>query len=260
MPTRDTPWPAGTPCWIDLMVPDVDAALTFYGAVTNWRFTEGDPEFGNYRMCQADGRDAAGIGPVQSADQPSFWTVYFASDDLDGTAKLIADNGGSLLVPPMDVGDICRIAIAADDQGAVFGVFQARNHQGSQVTMEPGALVWESGMFADVPKARQFYGTVFGHGFAAIEGMDQDTYGAFTVGGESVGGIGGMMGAPAGTPCNWGAVVAVPDVDGSVSAAQQGGGSVIMPAQDTPFGRMATIADPFGAVLTVHGENTETPA
>ena len=27
MPTRDTAWPNGTPCWIDYGVPDVEAAL-----------------------------------------------------------------------------------------------------------------------------------------------------------------------------------------------------------------------------------------
>ncbi|TDP92102.1 VOC family protein [Labedaea rhizosphaerae] len=31
MITRDTPWPAGTPCWVDVSVPDLEKARKFYG-------------------------------------------------------------------------------------------------------------------------------------------------------------------------------------------------------------------------------------
>jgi len=30
MPTRDTPWPAGTPCWVDDRAPALEAAKAFY--------------------------------------------------------------------------------------------------------------------------------------------------------------------------------------------------------------------------------------
>ena len=43
------------------------------------------------------------------------------------------------------------------------------------------------------------------------------------------------------------------DVDAAVAAAGGGGGSVVMPATDTPFGRMGIVQDPFGAVFAVHG-------
>ena len=46
--------------------------------------------------------------------QPSFWTVYVATEDADGTAKLITENGGSLLFEPMDVPGQGRMAIATD--------------------------------------------------------------------------------------------------------------------------------------------------
>jgi len=34
MRTRTAPWPTGTPCWIDLAVPEVDAATDIMGAVS----------------------------------------------------------------------------------------------------------------------------------------------------------------------------------------------------------------------------------
>lgn len=39
MSTRTSPWPAGFPCWTDLMAPDVDAAKEFYGSVLGWTYS-----------------------------------------------------------------------------------------------------------------------------------------------------------------------------------------------------------------------------
>jgi hypothetical protein len=44
----------------------------------------------------------------------------------------------------------------------------------------------------------------------------------------------------------------VADVDAAVSAAQRGGGQVLMAGEDTPFGRLAMATDPFGAVFALH--------
>ncbi|MGH3765955.1 MAG: hypothetical protein ACRDS0_07465 [Pseudonocardiaceae bacterium] len=56
MPIRSEQWPAGTPCWIDLSVPDVAAAKEFYGAVFGWSFLDTGPDFGHYQICQVEGR------------------------------------------------------------------------------------------------------------------------------------------------------------------------------------------------------------
>ena len=43
------------------------------------------------------------------------------------------------------------------------------------------------------------------------------------------------------------------DADAAVSTATRLGASVVMPPEDTPFGRLATIADPTGAQLKLMG-------
>src|SRR3712207_1553518 len=97
MPTRDEPWPAGTPCWVDISVPDVAAATAFYGAVLGWDFVDSGEEYGHYNIAQVDGRAAAGLGPIMAEGTPTAWTLYFASDDADATAKLVTEHGGSVL-------------------------------------------------------------------------------------------------------------------------------------------------------------------
>ena len=133
MSTRTDPWPAGTPCWVDLSVPDVQAAVDFYAAVIGWTFVDSGPDYGNYHIAQVDGRAAAGVGPIMQEGQPSAWTVYLASDDVDATAKLISEHGGSIFAGPMEIPNNGRMAIAADPTGGVFGVWQQTGMIGSAV-------------------------------------------------------------------------------------------------------------------------------
>ena len=162
MPIRTAPWTAGTPCWVDLAVPDVDAAKEFYAAVLGWTYTDSGEEFGHYQMCHRDGHPAAGIGPQQSPDQPRAWTTYLASDAVDSSAQLIADNGGKILAGPFDVPGAGRMCIALDTEGAVFGVWQAAGHIGAVVYNEPGSLVWNEAAIPDPDAGRQFYAAEIG--------------------------------------------------------------------------------------------------
>jgi predicted enzyme related to lactoylglutathione lyase len=253
MPTRDTPWPAGTPCWLDLAVPDVRAATEFYGPVIGWTFLDTGEDFGHYTMCQVNDRVAAAIGPLQAPGQPSFWTIYLASDDLDSTAKLIVEHGGTVLAEPFEVAEFGRMLVAQDNTGGTFAVWQAKGEIGVQVYNEPGALVWEDARLTDAEAGKRFYAEVFGYTYEPVPGTPSD-YATFAVNGEVAGGIGGLMGAPESVPSHWIAYFGVVDVDASLAAVERGGGTVARGAEVTPFGRMATVVDPWGAVFCLHSE------
>ncbi|MGH3169110.1 MAG: VOC family protein [Trebonia sp.] len=97
MVTRDTTWPEGTPCWVDLGVSDIPKAIAFYSGVFGWSIPPGPPEVGGYSIASIGGRDVAGIGPKMGpADMPSAWTAYLAADDADATVAKIKSAGGSL--------------------------------------------------------------------------------------------------------------------------------------------------------------------
>ena len=251
MPTRDTPWPAGTPCWVDLSAPDMPRAVEFYSSVLGWSLVNSGSEFGDYHIAQVDGRAAAGIGPAMQEGQPAFWTVYLATDDADSTAKLITEHGGSLLFEPMDIPGNGRMAIATDTAGGVFGIWQAAGMDGIGVYNEPGGLIWEDARLTDPESGQRFYADVFGYRYQAIPDGPGD-YATFQLGeGNPLGGIGGLGDAPEGTPSHWLAYFAVADADATVAAVEQGGGSVMMPAEATPYGRIAVVVDPFGAPFAV---------
>jgi hypothetical protein len=246
MPTRDTAWPNGTPCWVDLGAPDLPAAQAFYTAVLGWTYTGGQPEFGGYLTCQVGRRDAAGMGPQQDPADPPRWTTYFAADDAEATCARITEAGGSVVVPPMDVGPMGRMAIALDPQGNPFGLWQGGLNTGVQVYNEPGALVWNEAAVSDPAAARDFYGAVFGFTFTEVPGAEG--YTTFATADRPLGGLG----RPAdGAPRGWSACFAVASTDAAVTAVVSGGGAVTMPAMDTEFGRFAVVTDPWGAAFSV---------
>lgn len=253
MSTRTSRWPAGTPCWVDLSVPDIAAAQAFYADVLGWTFPPdgGSDEYGGYVIGEVHGAAAAGIGPLQSPDQPVGWTLYFASDDADATAASVQDNGGTVLVPAGDVGSLGRMCIALDPTGGAFGVWQAVDYIGAGVVNQPGALCWEDLRSPDADTAHAFYTGVFGYTTEAVPMAGPD-YATFALPGDAapLGGMGGMMGADEAPP-HWLVYFGVADTPAAVATAERGGGSVLMSQIDSPYGRLAVLADPAGAAFCV---------
>ena len=185
-----------------------------------WSIVDMGDDFGHYHIAQVDGRAAAGIGPVMQEGQPSFWTVYLASDDADATAKLVAEHGGSLVLEPMDVPDNGRMAIATDPTGAAFGIWQAAGMNGAAVYNEPGGLVWEDARLSDAEAGKRFYADVFGYTYHPIP-EPPTTTAPSTSASDPLGGMGGMMDVPEGTPSHWLAYFQVADTDAAVAAAER---------------------------------------
>lgn len=242
----------GTPSWVDLGSPDIDASAVFYGALFGWTTTEPGPveETGGYRMFMKDGKNVAGLGPAQEG-MPIVWTTYFAVDDADKTAELVKTNGGAVFVEPMDVMDAGRMAIFADTAGAVFGVWQAGQHTGAELVNEPGSLTWNELLARDIPGAKQFYAGALGLEPSEVQ-MDPGLppYVVLNVGERGVAGV-LPMGAefPAEVPSHWLVYFAVDDADASAAKAASLGAEVMREPFDVPnVGRIAGITGP-------HGEN-----
>lgn len=261
MSTRDEPWPQGTPNWVDLSSPDVQTTLDFYQALFGWDVVDTGPEMGNYRMCLIQNREVAGIGPAQDPAAPPAWTTYLAVDDVEKTCEAITANGGTVVLPPMAIADQGRMAIAQDPTGAFVGLWQAENMIGMSLFNEPGAVVWNEQLSRDPDRAREFYAAVFGYTYTRMEGGDP--YWTITPPGrsESVGGLGAIQtGVPENVPAHWMTYFLVENVDDAVAVAEGAGGATAQAAFDTPFGRMAVLVDPTGAVFSIMSAPSEEAA
>lgn len=253
MTIRHEPWPTGTPAWVELSVPDLDAARNFYGPLFGWDFEVGPPETGFYTTCLVDGERAVAIGGQMPGDEnapPPAWTTYLATADIGATVAAVTASGGTVLVPPMQILEFGTLAIFADPVGAVAGLWQSGTHTGADIVGEPGTIVWNEQNSRDLATSKEFYAAVFGYSYTDIssEGFD---YATFELDGETRGGLGAFPDDAEDVPPNWLAYFGVPDTDAAVAYAVENGGAVIQPAEDTPYGRLAILQGPFGEVFAL---------
>jgi predicted enzyme related to lactoylglutathione lyase len=154
----------GTPSWVELSSPDTDASAAFYRDLMGWSTTEPGPaeETGGYRMFQQDGQNVGGLMGHMQEGQPTAWATYVSVADADETADKVKAAGGNVIVEPMDVMDIGRMAVFADPTGAVFGVWQPRTFAGADLVNEPNSLCWNEVLTRDAEANKAFYPAVFG--------------------------------------------------------------------------------------------------
>ena len=57
-------------------------------------------------------------------DVPACWLLYFATDDVEASAKQVKALGGQIHMPPMDMEGVGRMAVVADPRGATFTLFR----------------------------------------------------------------------------------------------------------------------------------------
>ncbi|MFG2089987.1 MULTISPECIES: VOC family protein [unclassified Spirillospora] len=247
--------PEGTPNWLDIGVPDIDRARTFYGTLLGWEFQDAGPEAGHYNQCLLRGESVAGM-MLNPEDQPDvyWWAVYFAADDCDGVVKRATDAGAEVVVPAMDVMDLGRMAVLRDPQGGQFGLWEGRAHPGSRIVNEPGSFVWNELVTPDSGPACEFYKALFGYELEPMPG-DMDYFILRRPDGRYVGGIQGGSGIALGgggprVP-SWTTTFAVDDADAAVRTVRDAGGTVDAEPVDSPYGRYAAVRDPFGVPFNV---------
>lgn len=247
MPTRDG-YKEGVPSWADLGTPDVDGAKQFYSALFGWDFREEETDSTPYSMALQKQLAAAGIGPLQDENIPTVWTTYFAVEDADATAEKITAAGGTILMPPFDVMDTGRMAMAADPTGAVFGIWEANKHYGAQIVNEHGSINWNELMTDDLDAAFTFYKEALGHEIETADMGGGFMYSTLNVDGR---GISGAMAIPEGEsqmPNHWSVYFAVDSAQEAIEAVEANGGTVVWGPRETEgVGTFVGATDPYGA-------------
>ena len=247
MPTRDAS-PIGAPCWVDLMTSDTERSKTFYGRLFGWTAEAPAEEFGGYFNFAKDGQLVAGCMSSQP-DSPvtDVWSVYLATDDARKTVELAAASGGQVAVPAMDVGDLGTMAVVVDPGGAAIGLWQPGLHPGFGVVGEPATPTWFELFTRDYETVVAFYRDVFRWDNHVAGDTDEFRY---TTLGEGDGQQAGIMDAsrflPEKIPAHWSIYFGAKDTDAALAQIVDLGGSILTPAEDTPYGRIAAAADPNG--------------
>lgn len=248
MSTRDTPWPAGTPCWVDVTVKHLERARSFYSHMFGWDTDAGSSESGGYITCLKNGRPVAGLvsAEADTEEQPA-WLTYFATEDIDATTSAVRQAGGTVLLEPQVVRTMGSMAVYSDPAGATFAAWQAGDHTGFQLFNESGTVVWTDLMTRDLRAALDFYAAVFGFTY---EESGEDYRMIKTVSGRIGGGIHQTAQLPDDAPPSWLVHFAVADRDSSMSMAEMEDAKILMTI-DTPFGPEAVLEGPAGEVFNI---------
>lgn len=257
MTTRTTPFAAGTPCWVHLLTSDIDKSLAFYADLFGWESEGSRPEFGGYANATSDGHLVAGMVPnTPEMNNVDSWQTFISTDDIDASIEAAAAAGGTLVAPAMQVSDLGSMGVMLDPAGALFGLWQPGTHTGFEKYNEPGSVTWDELHSKSFAATTDFYTSVFGWSIEKTADTDDFRYYQGQIDGETVAGLMDAANTlPAEMPSHWAVYFAVADVDAAVARGLQGGASLVRAAQDTPFGRIAEVADPTGAAFTLHGPN-----
>jgi len=250
VPKRDSA-PVGSPCWVDLMTADQDKARAFYGELFGWTSEDPGPDFGGYINFLKDGLQVAGcMRNDPQSGMPDVWSVYLATDDAQATVDAATANGGQVIVPAMDVADLGRMAVVTDAGQAAIGMWQPGLHKGFGIHGEPGTPTWFELHTRDYDAAVEFYRKVFKWDTHVAGDSPEFRY---TTLGEGDDQAAGIMDAsaflPDGVPAHWSVYFGVDDTDKALATIVDLGGAVVTPAEDTPYGRLATAADSTGAIF-----------
>lgn len=259
----------GSPTWIDLGTTDLQRSMDFYRELFGWNFTGTGPDFGNYQMIDV-GVPVGGLGPNVGPDgqldesMPVWWTVYLKVEDVDATLAAVSEHGGTVFVPPMQIGDMGRMAIVAAPSGAAFGIWQDGTFSGFDTEGRPGTSTWFETLTKDFDADAEFYQAVLGWENAPMgeepgeaDPEAPDNMGRYVTNFAGEAATAGLCEAnawlPDDMPSYWRVYFRVEDTDAAVARITELGGSLVDGPIDSPFGRVATVTDSLGGSFQIIG-------
>jgi predicted enzyme related to lactoylglutathione lyase len=244
-------FPVGAPCWIELYTSDTERGRAFYGELFGWKSEAAGPEYGGYINFFLDGESVAGcMHNDGQSGTPDVWSIYLATDDAQKTNAAAEANGAQIIVPPMEVGDLGVMGVLADVGGAAIGMWEPRVHKGFEASEGPGTPGWFELHTREYDASIAFYREVF-RWDTHVQGDSPEF--RYTTLGEGESQRAGIMDAsgflPEGVPAHWAVYFRVDDADATIAKAVELGATVVQPAEDTPYGRLASLTDPTGALF-----------
>lgn len=248
------------PGWIDLGSPDPGASAAFYGRVFGWtaeQLMPESPEGPGYWFLRKDGKAVAGLGGLTDPAGRPDWTTYVRVADAAATVAQAEKNGAKVRVPVTGISGEGAFAQLTDPSGAEFALWQSGEVTGFEACCVDDTMLWAELWTRDPAVAKTFYPALFGWKIepfmdGAPEGGGYDMW--TTRAGDPLAAFGGIMTITDQVPIQdekWIPYFMVADADATVERVTGAGGTVLIPAADAPPGRLAALADQFGARFNI---------
>ena len=118
----------GSIAWCELLTGDPEQAIEFYEGLLGVKSETypGMAEGESYHVLTVDGQGVAGVmrmpERLSAQNVPPHWSLYFHVDDLETALDKVKAAGGQVVLEPMPIPDVGRIAFFMDAQGAATGL------------------------------------------------------------------------------------------------------------------------------------------
>ena len=250
---------AGHFLWHELLTSDPAAAQPFYTSLMGWSTSLWEGGDRPYTMWMLNELPIGGVMllPEEARKMGALphWLSYIGVSAIDETVEKAKGLGARILVDPMNIPSVGRLAVVADPQGAAFAVFQPEAGPPPIAGQQQGAIVWHELCTSDYLAAFDFYQTLFGWEKGDVFDMSETGGGSYQIikhDGQDVGGMFNKSAEMPGPP-SWTIYITVDNVDALAARARELGGVVVVGPLDIPGGgRIAQMTDPQGAFFAVH--------
>jgi predicted enzyme related to lactoylglutathione lyase len=241
--------------WHDLVTRDPAGARRFYGALLGWDFQDTTRNGKPYAVARAGGAPVAGIiARPDPGHEPALWLSYLSVVNVDEAAKQVEAAGGKVLYPATDLGDVARVAVVTDPQGAALGLVRlVGGDPGDPAAPLSGHVFWMEYLASDASAALAFYRELSGYETSLQDGPKGIDYYLLRRDGRTRGGLFQIpKAADVKVDPNWLPYVLVDDPAALAKRADSLGGRVILaPDPGIRGGTLAIVADPTGGALAL---------
>ena len=247
----------GRPVWLELYTTDLERAKQFYGELLGWSFINPGDEFGGYHMVMLGDEVVGGaMQAIPGEGEADSFAIYLDTDDVAGVTEAVRERGGQVLVEPMAIEGMGTMAFYIGPDGAAIGAWDGARTEG-QARNKPGAPSWFELMTLRYDDSVDFYREVFGFDIVPMPADDDDNgmrYATNGAGNEAVAGIcDAVAWFPSDAQSFWRPYLDVTDTDAAVAKLTELGGKLVDGPIDSPFGRVATVADDQGTTFQILG-------
>lgn len=246
--------PQGRPVWIDLTTADIQRAMHFYGSVFEWTFEDMGADFGHYHLVKSRDLTIGGMMgrvPEMMGEGPDAWSVYLYTPDAQATCDKATAHGGSVIVPPMPVGDMGISGMVTDPGGAATGFWQPQGFEGIQLEAVAGAPCWYELFTPAYEASLDFYREVFGWDVSTMSDTEDFTY---STNGAEPHAVAGIMAADSlgeDRSAHWRTYLGAVDVGVVAQRITSLGGSIEGEIRDSPYGPLGEVVDDQGAKFVI---------
>ena len=252
MSTDATP---GAPCWIDLFTSRPRPCPSFYGELFGWTAESAGPEYGGYINFSKDGAPRRRRHAQRRRRRHARRVVGVPRRRRRRGHGRRAPTaaGGTVIVPAMAVGPLGTMAVVTDAGGAAIGMWQPGEHRGFGVQGEAGRAdvvraahprlrrrggVLRDGLRLGRPRRRA---TRRSSATPRSARATASRPGSWTPSGF----------LPEGVPAHWSVYFGVADADATRGHGRRAGRHRRHAGDDTPYGRLAQLTDPTGAMFCI---------